>query len=286
MTKHFFEALECEINFQVEYEKLEQLIVKEQIWGPISSTEYGNACMDESINSFIERNFRSWPNRKRFISFKELREHLGFGFTIKNGSYSFAKGIDISQYFLYCEMILSMLKAFPPDAKFANQAQVVTDTIKATVEDSGFQIQELQETVIIVEKNAAAFEVAESIPEIADIIIEYNHFLLQGDLQRKREILKQIGDAFEPYREELESINKPITSDFFMMLNKMNIRHNNIDPSDRSNYVHAFAIAPKDEQEKWYDIIYKQALLLSMLREQPARTKLITDFKNSLHYCG
>ena len=71
---------------------------------------------------------------------------------------------------------------------------------------------------MIVEKNAAAFEVAEFFPQIEDVIVEYNHYLLDGNLVRKRELLKRIADALEPKRSVLNGIDKTKTSDFFTLL--------------------------------------------------------------------
>lgn len=77
-------------------------------------------------------------------------------------------------------------------------------------------------------------------PDLAQIILEYHHYLLKGDLGAKKDRLRKLADALEPKRKELDNLNKTLCSDFFFLVNKMNIRHNNCDPSDKSKYVEKF----------------------------------------------
>lgn len=275
MRKHFFELLERKIDYQFEYEKLEEMVVVEHFdnhsWG-----------VGYSINDCIEQNFRSWKKRGRYTTFQEVRDQVGVGFYYKNSQYYFQKDIDIEKYFAYCEMLLNVLYLITGSFTPYQHIQDICDTIKATVEDSGFEIRTINETIQIVEKDAVAIEVAEIVPELSDVIIEYNHYLLRGDIQRKRELLKHIADALEPKRRELEVINNTVTSDFFNMINNMNIRHNNIDPSQKGRYVPGFANLTNEEQESWYDIIYEQALTLFVLLGQQERTKRVKDFLSSI----
>lgn len=113
------------------------------------------------------------------------------------------------------------------------------------------------------------------------MIIEYNHYLLRGNLDRKRLLLIQISDALEPKRKTLEGINKEQTKDFFDLINNMNIRHNNLEPADKGNYNPVFASYTSAEQEAWYDLIYEQALMLYMLLEQLDRNKKIDTYKQA-----
>ena len=155
----------------------------------------------------------------------------------------------------------------------------IVDTMMAVVEKAGFELRNVDDEDIIVEKSATASEVAEKVPELADVIIEYNHYLLRGNLGSKRLLLKQIADALEPKRKTLEGINKEQTSNFFELVNAMNIRHNNLDPTDKGNYNPVFASYTSAEQEEWYDLIYEQALMLFMLLEQQDRNKKINAYK-------
>ena len=81
---HFLEAMERDINWQHEFEKLQHIAVVETY--PIS---YGRSSMDD----WIESHFREWKHRGSFTSFSELREHLGFDYTgDRPYNYKFAQG--------------------------------------------------------------------------------------------------------------------------------------------------------------------------------------------------
>lgn len=71
------------------------------------------------------------------------------------------------------------------------------------------------------------FQIVEE--DIAIKIVQYNSYLLKGNLDRKREILLALSNEFEPIREEFKKINKKLASNCGFLLNKLNIRHNNND---------------------------------------------------------
>lgn len=279
MRKHFLESLEREIDYNREYRKLEEMVINERVY-------YYNPYVRESINMWIERHFRYWEKRNSFTSFSELREHLGFPVRkeVQNSWVMDADVIDINGYFLYGEMLLNIvddLKAYLY-SDIAGGIDHVINTLRSNVERAGFEIKKIDNEIMIVEKNSVAFEVADIVPDLSDVIIEYNHYLLKGDLGRKQEILKKLADALEPKRQELIVINKNMSNDFFFMVNKMNVRHNNCDPSDTGKYCKQFAQLEPKEKEAWYDTIYEQGLALFVLLEQQERNKKISVFKASL----
>lgn len=62
---NFFERMEREINFQFEYEKIENIILNEK---------NGYCTLEDEISE----NFRKMEIEKNFDSFLELKEYLGF----------------------------------------------------------------------------------------------------------------------------------------------------------------------------------------------------------------
>ena len=128
--------------------------------------------------------------------------------------------------------------------------------------------------IIIVEKNVYASEVSQIVSEtsIEDAIkvLEYNHFLNKGNIQRKKEILIALANYLEPFRRELNNseelkdilkVNNQKVIAFeklFEMYNNFGLRHNN------SNQYHLDLA--DDELEQWYDDIYTSTLfvILSM----------------------
>jgi len=273
---HFFEKLERELNFQKEYEKLERMFAYEiypkgRIYG-------------DTIEDCVEREFRRWSKRGNYTSFKEIRNQLGFEYSknFHDHIMSLRRDINIETFLLYCEMLCNILienRWFSPNSMIQEGIRDILDTLKYDVDKAGFEIKKINNDYMIVEKNAVSFEVADAIPEIADAIIEYNHYILRGDIQRKRELLKNISDSVEPRRSELNRVNKSATDDFFWMVNNMNIRHNNCDSSDPQRYNEKFASLTIIEKEEWYDVIYEQALMLFVLLKYSDRKEKIHDFK-------
>ena len=154
-------------------------------------------------------------------------------------------------------------------------------TVRANLDQAGYEWRKADEQLIIVQKNAMANETVELEPPLKESIIEYNHYRLKGNLKRKKELLNHIAQALEPQRKELEEICKQETSDFFYMVNNMDIRHNNCDPRDQKKYNSFFSGLTLAEKEEWYDTIYSQALALIVRREQERRNQKIACFKDS-----
>ena len=272
--KHFLETLEREINFQKEFNKIEEMVVNEAM-----ASRYSGSF---TLNSLIENNFRKWKKRKNYTSFREVREVLGFALHPNAfGKYDFAAQIDMEKYFLYCEMLVNLVMntCNLEDELVAGKIDEILFTIEAVLEKTGFELKRVNGEIIVAEKNAVAIETADLVPELSDVIIEYNHYLLKGDLDRKKEILRRIADSLEPKRREYESICKKEISDFFFMVNNFNLRHNNCDPSDKNKYFEPFAKLPESEQEKWYDTVYEQALAIVVLVDQRKRENQIKTMK-------
>ena len=119
---------------------------------------------------------------------------------------------------------------------------------------------------MVTAKNAAATVVAENMDNqsLAYCIVEYNHHLLMGNIERKKEILLTMGADLEPRRKEIEEIYKVLGSRTFFLLNNMNIRHNNRTKGDK-NYVEKVARMKKGTLEKWYDKTYQLMLTAYMV---------------------
>lgn len=275
--RHFFESLEREIDFNQEYIKLENIMYEQVYAGDIY------------VNYWIERNFRKWKNRRNYTSFEELREHMGF--VVKKKVHSLEpvvciNKVDMNGYFLYCEMLyniffdLNSIMIIPEGIQ--QRIDSIKETMRYNIEKTGFEIKMIENEHIIVEKNPVAIEVADIVPNLSESIIEYNGYLLRGNLERKREILKKIADALEPKKSKFEKINKKSDYDnFTFMVNNMNIRHNNCDPNG-NNFREKFAELDLKEKELWYDKIYSQALFLFVLLDYQDRKKDIEEFKRTI----
>ena len=98
--------------------------------------------------------------------------------------------------------------------------------------------------------------------------MEYNRFSLKGDLEEKKVILKALGDVVEPILKSNEwkgCAYKQIGDDTRFLLNNFNIRHNNMDGTNKKEYLST--ITP-EELERWYDKTYDCLLAVIILNEQ------------------
>ncbi len=274
---HFLEALEKELDLNAEYCKLENMIIFENI-----KTIYFTTTIEKEI----EKNFLNWTERGTHTSFREIRKKLGFDYELRKGRLTVEElddQIGMDKFFLYCEMIYTVTSCVishfsTSPAEVQKRVNAVRKTIDAIIEKTGFEVRYLDSQFCITEKNAAALEVANLVPELSDVIIEYNNYLLRGNVGRKKELLLMIADCLEPKREGLKKKYKTQTDDFFFLVNKCNIRHNNVTQGNK-NYVSAFASLSQNEKEKMYDLIYNQGLLLFMLDNQSDKECIISEFK-------
>lgn len=257
--RNFFDKLVRTIDFQKEYQKIESLVLQ-----PHSFHGY-------SIEDDIERYFKNWKYNANYLSFKELRDQLGFTFE-RDGYYDMPSGIikDVNDFFDYCEMIINMI-VFLPEEEAEYHGNKVNEIIRLINYDLNYfnhEIKKVDDKYLIVQKDAAVSEVVELVePLLADSILEYNHYLLKGDLEKKKNILVKIANALEPKRPEINELNKQLCSDYFYLINNMNIRHNNCDKTDVGKYNEKFDILKSEEKEKWYDDIFQMSLLIYLLLE-------------------
>jgi len=92
-------------------------------------------------------------------------------------------------------------------------------------------------------------------------ILGYNHHLMKGDLDKKREALVAIGRQVEPTFPKLKKYNPDLESDIGFLLNQLNIRHNNLEGMRKSEYLEKLN---DKELEEWYDHTY-DVLLYAIL---------------------
>lgn len=217
------------------------------------------------INHFY---FSDWAAKNGITcpSVWDLRYHVGIENFRKSGRLS------IDEFLLYLECVENLVQLISKDNQCTTAISIAGNillNIKTNCERLNFKVIEFSKGLFkIVEKNAAATAVADkysrSDSEFSYKVIEYNHFLLKGNLGRKREILNAIADKFEAVKQKLKANGfSNIESDAGYLVNNINIRHNNTDPQSKSHKAHVAAMPPA-ELEEWYDKTY-DVLLLALL---------------------
>ena len=270
--RNFFDRLVRTIDFQKEYQKIESLVLQ-----PHSLHGY-------SIEDSIERYFKNWKYNANYLSFKELRDQLEFTFE-RDGFYNVPTGYikGVNDFFDYCEMIINMIALLPEEEAEYHGKNVnnIIRIIDYDLNTLNHEIRKINDKCLIIQKDAAVSEVIDIVEDsLAKIILEYNHYLLKGDLEKKKNILIKIANALEPQKGEIKSMNYQLFKDYFYLINNMDIRHNNCDSSDTSNYNAYFDKLIINKKEEWYDEIYQMSLLIFLLLENRNRTKKISDLKS------
>lgn len=270
--KNFFEKLEREINLQREYEKIESLVIQSEAFGKAS------------IEDDIERYFKNWKHKANYLSFYEIREQLGFRYGFEGMILELYGSIDnINDFFDYCEMIVNMIYIIPQGKRLNHENNIneIKRLVNYDLNLINHEFRKIDDKYIIVQKDAAVSEVVEIIEhDLANSVFEYNHYVLKGDLEKKKNILIKIANSLEPKKDEIKKIQYHLYKDYFYLINNMDIRHNNCDSSDEKNYNEYFDMLSIEEKEGWYDEIYQMSLLIYLLLENKERASRVTFIKN------
>ena len=269
--RSFFDRLVRTIDFQKDYQKIETLVLQ-----PHSLHGY-------SIEDSIERYFKNWKYNANYLSFKEVRDQLEFTFE-RDGYYNVPTGYinGVNDFFDYCEMIINMIVLLPEDEAEYHTKNVnnIIRLIDYDLNTLNHEIRKINDKCLIIQKDAAVSEVVELVePTIADSILEYNHYVLKGDLEKKKNILIKIAASLEPKKSVIKGINNQLCNDYFYLINNMNIRHNNCDKTDKEKYNEKFDILKSEEKEEWYDNIFQMSLLIYLLLENKKNSSKIKYFK-------
>ena len=273
--RNFFERMEREIDFDNEFYKIEALMRNGGDYGYSNSMEYQ-----------IDRCFLRWKLRDTFTSYDELRSSIGFPKMSRYGErYELEHSLELEDYLAYCEMILNLIMFITKeDEKLAEEIVVATiHTIGRNIQKLGMCLREMEDgRILAVQISPEANSVADITSQsIADVVVEYNHYLLKGNLAKKRSLLIVLADDLESKRRELNAAKFTGVSDLFFLFNNMNIRHNNIDPNG-ANYKPRVAAMSKEELEKWYDETYQLALMAYLYLENVERVNKIATLKQEL----
>ena len=280
MRKNIFEILSENLDVNKEIKT---------IWHLLKSTtvfiQAGLYEPDERISllEFVNiYSFNDWKARNRCISTVDMMERLGISEKKINVMSEFTNDTIILLEFIMNMIILYDRKITSYVYKVTSDYFLLNENISILLEHFGYRAHyfEDEEQLVIIEKDPAAISVAEiSESDIAKRIIQYNHYALKGNIEIKKEIIIALEKVLEPQRNELKNICPILEADLYCLLNNMNIRHNNIEPSDK-NYRSIVANMEPAELEKWYDDIYQMILLSKLLLDNKNRQLKIKELKN------
>lgn len=222
-----------------------------------------------------------WKQRGRYLSCDDIKETLAIDTFGSDVPY------DFNDFFVFIEYLCNLIwlcdqyieKKSVIKLKKTIDFAILEENIYKLLDEYNFEIKIFSEDekVIIVEKNPAATAVAEIVESnTAYEVIQYNHYLLKGDIEKKKKALKALADKFESIRPELKKIDKQLESNAGYLLNKLNIRHNNIEGKNAIDYVKNLS---EKELEEWYDETYQMLLLCILEHDNIERNKKVENLK-------
>lgn len=247
--RNFFDIISSVgFNANDEYDRLNYLFSEEE---SIPQRYYAI-----TLKSYInDKYFRLLPFRGTCTDIDDMLARL------QNTGYS----TPLERLFVFCEFLIAVL----PDEQTKNnsyaheQSCTILQNIMAILEQTNHELSRLSNSqLIITEKNPSATQAIELVEDdaVALGLLEYNHFVLKGNLEEKRRILVSIGRYLEPLLRSRKLQNagfKQLESDMGFMLNNFHIRHNNKEGQKAQEYIQK---VNDSILEEWYDKAYNTAL--------------------------
>ena len=176
---------------------------------------------------------------------------------------------DLDDLLLFCEYVYNFaVRLNVPEDCGTRKASGIVRHINALADKIGYRFVHDGELWILVPRNDKIEAAAEVVPEGAgNDLFRYDYRGYKGDLEGKRTILSSLAATLEPTRAKLSGVAKAFTSDYFYLVNNLNIRHNNIDPADPGKYNDWVAQMPPGELEGWYDTVRDMSAAAFLLLE-------------------
>lgn len=267
------------INVGLEYIRLHKLIYSDEL----VSYQTGVRIKYCTLKTCIDLCFLDFDIRKNALSLSDFETANDLCFERTN--YSEDEDYLIS----FCEFCINMCTEVGRHTTMNVERATTTicNQVKYIIEKLGYTVCEDENKIIFfVPKDSAATSVSE-LPIIpaqdSYKVIFYNHYSMKGDIERKKEIIRRLGDLLEPLRKELHSINPSLEDLIFFSLNSCNIRHNNIDLQDKGKYKKFIAEMSQEGIESVYDELYQMILLAFLEIDNKARKVVFEDLKKSVN---
>jgi len=239
MRKSIFEMMEETFDLHDEVMKIDSMFSKKPYY-----------TFAGTIQDYIDtKYYLRWKYRHTTISCKNIRAQC----SIESNDFVYPNEAVFLRFFEFVYNIIQFLMVeYNSDyGHIPEELPPIIDNIDRVLEIINYTIEEIEnEKYIIVVKNPSATAVAEMLENPK--VIEYNHYLLKGDIQRKRDILKLLAAQFEEVRPNLNKhAYGDLADDTGFLFNNLNIRH----PNEKVK------IFKQEELECWYDRTYDMFLL-------------------------
>lgn len=277
MRLNIFEQMKnAEINYAEEMERINQFFSKENTVSRQRQGLFGIETYYIPIEEYIQKYlFLKWNYRGNFISVEDMRKSLNISnYDIKNNNQE--------TLIYYFEFILNMLLFCAQYSVPINQSclQIIKANISNVLDKLNYKSEEKEDYIIVIEKDPKAIAVAELYEDISDNIIEYRRFAIQGNIERKKEILATLSKKIEAIEAKLKQNNYSyLVDEITGLLNSLDIRHNN----KEGKHAHEVVIEMSSEElESWCDKTYDTILLALMVNNYLEYKNEIKDLNKKL----
>lgn len=259
MRRTFADILnDAEVDVAAEYHSLHMLVF--QRYGFYSDME---AC------------FRRMPFAGTAYSLQDFNERSRLDFE----QLEYSNNLD--DLLLLCEYVynFAMELIASSDCGSGRSFEVVRH-IETLADKIGYRFVQDRDLWVLVPMNEKIVAAAEVAPEAAgNDLFRYDYRGYKGDLEGKRKILTSLARALESHRVELAKMAKDFTSDYFFLVNSLNIRHNNVEAADPGKYKEVVALMSTDELEEWYDTVRYMSAAAFLLLDYGGSSEDIKDLK-------
>ena len=273
MRKNIFQILQEQFDMHTEINRIYE-VFKSHLFNKNTFVYSPEKLVDEFV-------FQKWTQRNRCINTSDMKDSLGINSILRKEDPTMNELIIFLEY---VENILNLAwkyKMNNDDVLYYPKYNILRENLDDLLDRINHEkyVFDDEEMVLIAEKNAEATAVAEIVDTKTSLkVIKYNHYLLKGDIQAKKDIILELATKLEPKRKQLEKLDNKLSSNLFYLLNNLNLRHNNVDKTNK-NYKDAVAKMRKDTLEKWYDETYQLELLAFLLLDNEKRNKKVDELK-------
>lgn len=277
--KSIFEIVADTFDLSRELVRIKRLFEKETV-------VYMPYEFDHSVLEYVKSaGFSAWKNRGRCVDADDFLSLLGYKKLWQSAE------TDELDLFLLLEIVYNFWHIvnhrthtlYRYDDRGRNFALLkkILDECLAQYNYRGEYFPELEQLIVIEDKPevTAVAEIVDT--EISYKVLRYNHYMLKGDLQAKKDILLALGADLEPKREQIKAIDKNVEDGIFYILNNLNLRHNNTTEGDK-HYKQAVADMDEGALEHWYDELYQLMLLAYLQLDQVNRNEQIKNLKRQI----
>jgi len=274
---NIFELLEESNDLSRDVDRLQALF---ETWNFVCE-EWFETPLKQFVDNYC---FENWKCRGHCLSIGDFLDSIGYDDIIRRAS------TDLESFLTLIEIIYNFWMLAYDYAQHhgmrlystANQLQELMDNCLSEYNHCIVHDKK-KEQVLVVEKSPAVTAAAEaSEPDIALDVFKYNHRSLQGNLKAKWAILAAMGKDLEGKRSRIESANKELSKHIFLLLNNLDIRHNNVTPNT-PKYKGYVASLTSPQLEQWYDELYQMMLLAILELEQSDRESRVKELES--HFC-